>query len=110
MSFLRTSDKRKRRVSPEDVLQQLDSAPIQKALQQLLLCSERTYRATSSDGRLVDQRRSRNDAAGSRLPRLNLYKTYFLFTAPLRLRPVPVQHEWAESARLPWEAEDALAT
>jgi SAM-dependent methyltransferase len=34
------------------------------------------------------------------LPRLNLYKTYFLFTAPLRLQRAAVRHEWAESARL----------
>jgi SAM-dependent methyltransferase len=43
------------------------------------------------------------------LPRLNLYKTYFLFTAPLRLQPAAVRHEWAESARLPWEASGASA-
>jgi len=43
------------------------------------------------------------------LPRLNLYKTYFLFTAPLRLQPEPARHEWAESARLPWEAGGELA-
>lgn len=41
------------------------------------------------------------------LPRLDLYKTYFLFTAPLRLQPAAVRHEWAESARLPWEAAGA---
>ena len=38
------------------------------------------------------------------LPRLNLYKTYFLFTVPLRPQAAPVKHEWAESAQLPWEA------
>jgi SAM-dependent methyltransferase len=43
------------------------------------------------------------------LPRLDLYKTYFLFTAPLRLQPAAVRHEWAESARLPWEAAGASA-
>jgi SAM-dependent methyltransferase len=37
------------------------------------------------------------------LPRLGLYKTYFLFTAPLRPEPRFVPHQWAESARLPWE-------
>jgi predicted O-methyltransferase YrrM len=36
------------------------------------------------------------------LPRLNLYKTYFLFTAPLRLQGGPVPHEWAESSRVQW--------
>lgn len=44
------------------------------------------------------------------LPRLNQYKTYFLFTAPLRLQAAAVQHEWAESARMPWEASEALAS
>jgi len=44
------------------------------------------------------------------LPRLNQYKTYFLFTAPLRLQPAAVKHEWAESARMPWEASGALAS
>ncbi len=43
------------------------------------------------------------------LPRLDLYKTYFLFTSPLRLQPAAVRHEWAESARLPWEAAAAQA-
>ena len=43
------------------------------------------------------------------LPRLGLYKTYFLFTAPLRLQPAAVRHEWAESTRLPWEAAGAPA-
>ena len=43
------------------------------------------------------------------LPRLELFKTYFLFTAPLRLQPTPVRHEWAESARLPWEAAAPLS-
>lgn len=37
------------------------------------------------------------------LPRLGLYKTYFLFHAPLRSVAAPARHEWAESARLPWE-------
>jgi len=41
------------------------------------------------------------------LPRLDLYKTYFLFTAPLRLATAPVRHEWAESARMPWEQANA---
>jgi ribosomal protein L11 methylase PrmA len=43
------------------------------------------------------------------LPRLNLYKTYFIFTAPLRPRSAPVRHEWVESARLPWETASAPA-
>jgi predicted O-methyltransferase YrrM len=34
------------------------------------------------------------------LPRLNLYKTYFLYTAPLRQQDAPVLHEWAESSRV----------
>ncbi|RQP23043.1 SAM-dependent methyltransferase [Piscinibacter terrae] len=38
------------------------------------------------------------------LPRLDVVKTYFLFTAPLRPAQARARHEWAESARLPWEA------
>jgi predicted O-methyltransferase YrrM len=40
------------------------------------------------------------------LPRLGMMKTYFLFTAPLRLDDTPV-HQWRESARLPWESAAA---
>jgi hypothetical protein len=43
------------------------------------------------------------------LPRLNQYKTYFLFTAPLRLQPQGVRHQWAESARMPWETPEFSA-
>jgi predicted O-methyltransferase YrrM len=43
------------------------------------------------------------------LPRLNMFKTYFLFTAPLRLQPALGRHEWVESARMPWEAAAASA-
>jgi len=43
------------------------------------------------------------------LPRLNQYKTYFLYNAPLRLQPQAVKHEWAESARMPWEAAAVAA-
>jgi hypothetical protein len=39
---------------------------------------------------------------GDALPRLNLYKTYFLYSAPLRLQ-TPARHQWAESSRMPWE-------
>ncbi|MBR0692734.1 methyltransferase domain-containing protein [Bradyrhizobium lablabi] len=36
------------------------------------------------------------------LPRTGMLKTYFLFTAPLRLHGAPV-HQWRESAHMPWE-------
>jgi ribosomal protein L11 methylase PrmA len=36
------------------------------------------------------------------LPGINLYKTYFLYVAPLRAE-TPVRHEWVESARMSWE-------
>ena len=40
------------------------------------------------------------------LPRLGIMKTYFLFTAPLRLQEAPV-HQWRELARMPWEVAAA---
>ncbi|WP_349604985.1 methyltransferase domain-containing protein [Cupriavidus sp. DF5525] len=43
------------------------------------------------------------------LPRLGLYKTYFLFRAPLRPAAATARHEWAESARLPWEGAGRAA-
>jgi SAM-dependent methyltransferase len=41
------------------------------------------------------------------LPRLGLYKTHFLYVAPLREQQ-PVRHQWAESSRMGWETQSVV--